>query len=115
MCRTIAPAECPCGDEPSTPRTTVRLLADTGLPDVEVRSTISSRAVSGSMTIPKTSLAASVMPPNREEAELTGKIVAPEVTVPVSVVCCDSEVYLRVVIYLPIDCSEHGLDTGVFA
>jgi hypothetical protein len=45
MCRTIAPAEWACPDEPSIPRTIVSVFVETA-----VTSTISSSAVSGSMT-----------------------------------------------------------------
>ena len=50
-----------------------------------------------------------VAPPSRVVADTTGNVTAPEVTDDVRVVCCDLEVYLRVVIYLPIGCSGRGL------
>ena len=53
-----------------------------------------------------------VAPPSTVVAETTGMIVAPEVTEPVSVVCWDREVYLRVVIvYLSVS-SGRGLGIG---
>ena len=56
--------------------------------------------------------ALTVAPPSTVVAETTGMIVAPEVTEPVSVVCWDREVYLRVVIvYLNVS-SGRGLGTG---
>jgi hypothetical protein len=41
-------------------------------------------------------------------------VVAPEDTAEVSVVCCEREEYFLIVgIYVPIGCSERGLDTVV--
>ena len=85
----------------------VRLLELTA-----VISTTSSSAVSGSMTTVKVWPVLTVAPPSRVVAETTGMIVAPEVTEPVSVVCWDREVYLRVVIvYLSVS-SGRGLGIG---
>ena len=53
-----------------------------------------------------------VAPPSTVVAETTGMTKAPEVTEPVSVVCWDREVYLRVVIvYLSVS-SGRGLGIG---
>jgi hypothetical protein len=38
-------------------------------------------------------------------------LVTPAVMVDVNVVCCERDEYLRVVIYVPIGCSELWLDT----
>jgi len=81
----------------------------------EVTSTISSSDVSGSITTvnvtPPVSEEAG-MPPSKVDADATLIEVAPEVNALVIVVCCDREVYLRIVIYLPIGCSGRGLGTG---
>lgn len=55
------------------------------------------------------------MPVRRLLAELTVITVAPEVMDAERVVCCERDVYLRTVIYLPIGCSERGLGTEAFA
>jgi hypothetical protein len=47
-----------------------------------------------------------VTPPRRAEPDTTVKEVAPDVIVPVSVDCCEREEYWRVVIQVPIECSE---------
>jgi hypothetical protein len=57
------------------------------LVDTAVASTISSIAVSGSITIVKVLPAGIVTPPSNAVPEMTAIVVAPEVTVPVSVVC----------------------------
>jgi hypothetical protein len=74
-------------------------------------STISSRAVSGSITTVKISPAEIVTPPSREVPDTTVAEVAELVNAADSVVCCERDEYLRVVIYLPIGCSGLGLDT----
>lgn len=87
MCRMIAPDEWSCPDDPSCPRTTVRISALT-----PVISQISSSAVSGSITIQKVELVL------RDEVATSPssvvavpvvmkKVVAPEVTGAESVVC----------------------------
>jgi hypothetical protein len=57
------------------------------LVDTAVASTISSIAVSGSITIVKVVPAGIVTPPSKDVPATTAIVVAPEVTVPVSVVC----------------------------
>jgi len=74
-------------------------------------STISSRAVSGSITTVKISPAETVTPPSREVPDTTVAEVPEEVNAADNVVCCEREEYLRVVIYLPIGCSGLELDT----
>jgi hypothetical protein len=85
-------------------RVTVNVLVATA-----VASTISSRAVSGSMTNVKVRPAGIVTPPSRVVPETTVIEVAPDVIVPVSVLCWLRDEYWRVVIYVPIGCSELGL------
>jgi hypothetical protein len=73
------------------------VFPDTGLPDVETTSTISSRAVSGSMTIVNTSLAATDTPPRRDAADTTVIDAPLDVTALDSVVCCERDEYLLTV------------------
>lgn len=82
MWRTIAPAEWACADEPSMARVIVKVLVDTA-----VASTISSIAVSGSITIVKVVPPGIVTPPRSAAPETTTIEEAPAVTAPVSVVC----------------------------
>jgi len=82
MCRTIAPAEWACPDEPSIPRVIVSVLVETA-----VTSTISSRAVSGSITTVKVSPAEIVTPPSSAVPDTTVADVPDEVRPAVSVVC----------------------------
>ena len=56
-----------------------------------------------------------VRPPRSADIFTTVISVPPEVTGLVRVVCCERDVYLRVVIYLPIGCSGRGLGTESFA
>ena len=115
MCRTTAPAEWSVAvPTASTLRVIVSVLLD-----APVTSTISSSAVSGSMTT------VNVVPPVMSPADTVAKsvdafdtliVVPPEVTALVRVVCWEREVYLRFVgIYLPIGCSGRGLGIEVFA
>ena len=80
----------------STARVTVRLLLLT-----TVTSTISSRAVSGSMTTVKVSPAEMVTPPRSAEPDTTVADVPNEDRAPVSVVCCERDEYFLVVIAGP--------------
>jgi hypothetical protein len=81
-----------------------------------VASTISSIAVSTSITNVKVRPAGMVTPPNNAEPETTVIDVAPDVMAPVSVVCCERDEYCLVVIYVPIGrCSELVGDTGSVA
>jgi hypothetical protein len=82
------------------------------LVDTADTSTISSRAVSGSITTVNISPAEIVTPPSKEVPDTTVAVVPDDVNAPDNVVCCEREEYLRVVIYLPIGCSGRGLDTG---
>jgi hypothetical protein len=88
-------------------RVIVKVLVDTA-----VASTISSRAVSGSMTKVKVRPAGIVTPPSKPVPDTTVIEVAPEVIAAVNVVCCERDEYWRVVIYVPIGCSELWLGTG---
>ena len=81
------------------------------LPATTDTSTISSRAVSGSITTVKNSPAETVIPPSKEVPDTTVAEVPELVNAPDRVVCCEREEYLRVVIYLPIGCSGLELDT----
>jgi hypothetical protein len=83
----------------------VKVLVDTA-----VASTISSIAVSGSRTKVKVLPAGIVTPPRSPVPDTTVMEVEPEVMAPVSVVCCERDEYWRVVIYVPIGCSELVLD-----
>lgn len=94
MCLTSAPAECSCPDEPSTPRTIVRIL-----PDTTVTSTISSRAVSGSIVMVNVSPADTVAPPRSVDAEPTVIVVAVDETPADNVVFWERDVYFLDVIY----------------
>ena len=78
-------------------------------------STISSSAVSGSITNVNVLPDGIVTPPNKEVPDTTVNEVAPEVIAPVSVVCCERDEYWRVVIQVPIGCSELvvGIDPAV--
>ena len=87
------------------PRTIVNVLVLT-----TVTSTISSRAVSGSMTTVNVVPAGTVAPPSSAEPETTVQLVAESVRLAASVVCCERDEYFLVVIYLPIGCSERELD-----
>jgi hypothetical protein len=51
-----------------------------------------------------------VAPPSNEVPDTTVAEVPEEVNAEASVVCCERDEYLRVVIYLPIGCSGCGLD-----
>jgi len=84
----------------------VKVLVDTAL-----TSTISSRAVSGSITTVNLSVPVTVAPPSSDVPEPTTIVTAPAVMADVNVVCCERDEYLRVVIYVPIGCSELGLGT----
>jgi len=75
----------------------VKVLVDTA-----VASTISSIAVSTSITRIKVVPAEIVTPPSSAVPDTTVIDVAPDVIAPVSVVCCERDEYLRVVIYVPI-------------
>jgi hypothetical protein len=89
----------------------VKVLVDTA-----VASTISSRAVSTSMTRVKVLPAGIVTPPSRAVPDTTVIDVAPDVIAPVNVVCWLREEYCRVVIYVPIGrCSELVGDIGSVA
>jgi hypothetical protein len=68
------------------------------LVDTAVTSTISSSAVSGSITTVKVSPADIVAPPSKEVPDTTVAEVPEEVNAPDRVVCCEREEYLRVVI-----------------
>ena len=70
---------------------------------------ISSRAVSGSSTNVKVRPDGIVTPPNSPVPDTTVIEVAPDVIAAVSVDCCERDEYWRVVIYVPIGCSELGL------
>lgn len=83
----------------------VKVLVDTA-----VASTISSSAVSTSITKVKVVPAGIVTPPNSAVPDTTVIDVAPEVIAPVSVDCCERDEYLRVVIQVPIGCSELVVD-----
>jgi len=61
-------------------------------------STISSSAVSGSITTVNSSPAEMVIPPSKPEPETTVALVADDVSGADSVVCCERDEYLRVVI-----------------
>jgi hypothetical protein len=74
--------------------------------ETAVASTISSRAVSGSMTRVKVRPAGIVTPPRSAVPETTVIDVAPDVMEPVSVDCWERDEYWRVVIQVPIGCSE---------
>jgi hypothetical protein len=63
-----------------------------------VTSTISSRAVSGSMTTVNVSPAEIVVPPKRAVPDTTVADVPDEVSAPVRVVCCERDEYFLVVI-----------------
>jgi hypothetical protein len=62
-------------------------------------STISSRAVSGSITTVNVSPEAGVIVPSNAEAEFTTIVDAPELSAEVSVVSWEVEEYLRTVIF----------------
>ena len=79
----------------------VKVLVDTA-----VASTISSIAVSGSITNVNVLPAGMVTPPSKEVPDTTVNEVAPEVIAPVNVDCCERDEYWRVVIQVPIGCSE---------
>jgi hypothetical protein len=96
MCRTTAPAEWATPDEPSIARTIVSVL-----PEMALTSTISSRAVSGSITTVKSSPDEIVTPPTRVEPDTTVVVVAEEFKAPLSVVCCERDEYFLVVIAGP--------------
>jgi hypothetical protein len=81
------------------------------LVDTAVASTISSRAVSGSMTNVKVLPPGIVTPPSRPVPDTTVIVVSPEEIEPVSVDCWLRDEYWRVVIYIPIGCNELGLGT----
>ena len=85
----------------------VKVLVDTA-----VASTISSMAVSGSITRVNVLPAGIVAPPSKAEPDTTVIDVVPEVIAPVSVVCWLRDEYWRVVIYVPIGCSALGEDIG---
>jgi hypothetical protein len=97
ICLTTAPAEWACADEPSMALVIVKVLVDTA-----VASTISSRAVSGSMTKVKVLPPGIVTPPSRPVPDTTVIVVSPEEIEPVSVDCWLRDEYWRVVIYIPI-------------
>jgi hypothetical protein len=85
MCRTTAPAEWSCADEPSTWRVIVHVLLDT-----LVISKISSSAVSGSITTVKVIppvIDEGAIPPSKVDALATTIDVAPDVIALVMVVC----------------------------
>ena len=84
----------------------VKVLVDTA-----VASTISSRAVSTSITNVNVLPAGIVTPPSRPVPDTTVIVLAPEVIALVSVDCWLRDEYWRVVIYVPIGCSELGLGT----
>jgi hypothetical protein len=71
------------------------------LVEVAVTSTISSRAVSGSMTTVKVSPAEMVIPPSSAEPDTTVADVPDDVRPAVSVVCCERDEYFLVVIAGP--------------
>jgi len=85
-------------------RVIVNVLVDTA-----VASTISSRAVSGSMTRVKVVPLGIVAVPSRLLPLTTDIEVVPAVIAPVSVDCCERDVYWRVGIYVPSGYSERGL------
>ena len=66
--------------------------------ETAVASTISSSAVSGSITTVKVSPAEIVAPPSKEVPDTTVAVVPADVNAADSVVCCEREEYLRVVI-----------------
>jgi hypothetical protein len=73
-----------------------------------ITSTISSSAVSGSITTVKVSPAAGVIPERRPDAEPTTIVLAPDDNAEVSVVSCEVEEYFLIVI--STSCSGFGLD-----
>jgi hypothetical protein len=82
---------------------TLRVIVNVLL-DAAVISTISSRAVSGSMTAVNVAPLINSPAPTvarRMLADATVIDVPPEVTAEVNVVCWEREVYLRTVIYYP--------------
>ena len=79
----------------------VKVLVDTA-----VASTISSIAVSGSMTRVNVRPDGIATPPRSPLPDTTVMEVAPEVIAAVSVDCCERDEYWRVVIQVPIGCSE---------
>jgi len=98
MWRTAAPAECATPvPEFSTPRVMVSVLELT-----TVTSTISSRAVSGSMTIVNVSPVDTLAPPSSDVADTTVVVVSVELSAADSVVCCERDEYFLVVIQVPI-------------
>jgi hypothetical protein len=86
--------------------TIVKVLVDTA-----VAFTISSRAVSTSITNVKVLPEGIVTPPSRAVPDTTVIVTAPAVIAPVSVDCWLRDEYWRIVIYVPIGCSELGLGT----
>jgi hypothetical protein len=85
------------------------------LVDIAVASTISSIAVSGSITKVKVRPEGIVTPPRSPVPDTTVIAVAPDVIAPVSVDCWLRDEYWRVVIYVPIGCSELVLDIYLVA
>ena len=90
------------------PRTIVSVLVLT-----TVTSTISSSAVSGSITTVNVVPEGTVAPPSNAVPATTLQVVATSVRAAASVVCWERDEYFLVVFYLPIGCSERELDIGL--
>jgi hypothetical protein len=95
----LAPAECAIAVVPSTPvpRVIVRVPLEGVLG--EITSTISSRAVSGSITTVKVSPDPGLILERRADAEATTIVLAPDVNAETSVVSCEVEEYFLIGMY----------------